>query len=148
LDLLPSGAFNAVALQGVLKEYLHPRVQGLEVFWVEDANAGGLGVGVISVPTLPVGQRFVLMKQVLSEGESVPQIVFGIAIRRGSNSVPLTVEQLHRMCQEGRSTVSERLTRIEAKLDALSRAGETTVSPPGFDAGVLEERLKRMLGDG
>ncbi len=31
----------------------------------------------------------------------VPQIVFGIAIRRGSNSVPLTVEQLHRMCQEG-----------------------------------------------
>ena len=88
------------------------------------------------------------MKQVLSEGESVPQIVFGIAIRRGSNSVPLTVEQLHRMCQEGRSTVSERLTRIEAKLDALSRAGETTVSPPGFDAGVLEERLKRILGDG
>jgi predicted HTH transcriptional regulator len=148
LDLLPSGAFNVVGLQGVLKEYLHPKIQGLEVFWVEDADGGGLGVGVIAVPTLPVDQRFVLMKQVLSEGEPVPQIVFGIAIRRGSNSVPLTVEQLHRMCQDGRSTVSERLTRIEAKLDALARAEETTISPPAFDPDVLEERLKRILGDG
>src|SRR5207244_2725189 len=51
-DLLAENSFNAQAIQGVLAEYLYPRVQGLQVSWVEGVDSAGLGVGVISIPQM------------------------------------------------------------------------------------------------
>src|SRR5262245_4820938 len=52
LDLLTETSLNVPAIQGVLAGHLYPRVPGIQVSWVEDANSAGLGVGVISVPRL------------------------------------------------------------------------------------------------
>jgi len=123
VDLLAEAAFNVGAIQGVLNEYLHPRLQGLTVVWVQDLATAGQGVGVISIPALENDRRFVLMKRVLDAGTLLPQIVFGIAVRRNSNSIPLTVEQLYRMCQDGRSSVPAPHLRIvsDASWDAVHR---------------------------
>jgi predicted HTH transcriptional regulator len=121
LQLLASAAFDASAIPGVLGEYLFPKIPGLSVAWVEDATQTGLGVGVIHVPAMSHDKRFVLMKRVL-DGESVlPQIVFGIAVRRGSNSVPYTVEQLHRMSKKRKIVLTDRLS-------AGLKAAEITVT--------------------
>jgi len=149
LDLLAEATFNVAATQGVLNEYLHPRLQGLTIVWVEDAAGAGQGVGVIRISPLDDDKRFVLMKKVLDAGTLLPQIVFGIAVRRNSNSVPLTVDQLHRMCQEGRSSIPERLTRIEAKLDSYMRDRQQQEAAGHQEAYAQEaqNRIQRVLAD-
>ena len=143
LALMPAAAFNVGSIQGVLNEYLYPRVQGLSVTWVEHVGSAGQGVGVIFIPPMPHDQRFVLMKKV---DATSTQIVFGVAVRRGSNSIPYKVEQLHAMCQDGRSSVAERLARIEAKLDSHLRATEAVEDQAAF-ADEVQGRVQRMLAD-
>jgi hypothetical protein len=146
LALIPEAEFNVNAIAGIARHYLHPRVQGLEVRWVADAGDATLGVGVIYIPVQPPDNRFILMKQVMGEGSPLPQIVFGMAMRRGSNSVPLTVDDLYRMCQDGRSGVAERLTRIEAKIDSQIRT-QNEAREVGWHADQMNERLQRILGN-
>ena len=89
------------------------------------------------------------MKQVLDADTLLPQIAFGIAVRHGSNSIPFTVEQLHRICQEGRSSVPERLVRIEAKLDSYMRDRQQEEAA-GHQEAYAEEaqnRVRRILAD-
>jgi hypothetical protein len=147
-DLLAEDSFNGQAIQGVLAEYLYPRVQGLQVSWVEGVDSAGLGVGVISIPQMATDKRFVLMNKVLDAQTALPQIAFGIAVRRGSNSIPFTVDQLHRICQEGRSSVPERLTRIEAKLDSYIRdRGPHAVEQQEAYAEQARNRVQRIVGN-
>lgn len=149
LELLDAAAFNIGAIQGILNEYLHPTLQGLTVAWVEDVATAAQGVGVIHIPALDNDRRFVLMKQILDADTLLPHIVFGIAVRRGSNSIPLTVEQLHRICQEGRSSVPERLARIEAKLDSYmrDRQQQEAAGPQQAYADEAQNRVRRILAD-
>jgi hypothetical protein len=143
LALLPENAFNVGAIQGVLNEYLYPKVQGLTLTWVEHTASPGQGVGVILIPPMPHDRRFVLMKKVDATSS---QIVFGIAVRQGSNSIPYKVEQLHAMCQDGRSGVAERLARIEAKLNSHLRATEAVEDQAAF-AEEAQGRVQRILAD-
>jgi hypothetical protein len=92
---------------------------------------------------MPHDQRFVLMKKV---DATSTQIVFGVAIRRGSNSIPYKVEQLHAMCRDGRSSVAERLARIEAKLDSHLRSTEAVEDRAAF-ADEAQDRVQRLLAD-
>src|SRR5688572_1265601 len=101
---IADAAFNRVAIEGVLREYLYPRLQGLDVRWVADAATPGQGVGVIFIPQMEHDKRFILMKKVIDTDSRSRHIVFGIAVRRGSNSLPFGIDQLHQMCQDGRST--------------------------------------------
>jgi predicted HTH transcriptional regulator len=148
LALVHQGALNIAAIEGVIAEYVYPSIQGLQVSWVEDIAGTGVGVGVISIPLVPLDRRFFLMKKVLDEGTPLPQIAFGVAVRRGSNSIPFNVDQLYRMCQEGRSTVAERLARIESKLDTvLQEPAQPPVHPQENNAELVRQRIQRILGD-
>ncbi|SRR6266849_6433318 len=68
LTLLQEASFNITQIQGVLRDHLHPNVQGLEVRWVESVDGNGQGVGIIYVPEQPQDRRFTLMMSVIDEG--------------------------------------------------------------------------------
>lgn len=145
LDLIAEASFPAGQVSGVLKEYLYPPVAGLEVGWIENEGGGDQGVGFIRVPAQP-DRRFTLMAQVVDENSQLRRFVFGFSRRHQSGNIPLTVEQLHKICQDGRSTGAERLTRIENKLDHLvSMAESAEVTEPQSYAEEMEERLKRII---
>jgi hypothetical protein len=145
LDLIPETAFDRNAISGLLGEFLYPVIEEVDIRWVEDKATKGLGVGVIQVPTLPRDDRFVLMRRVIDEGVEIKQIVFGYAVRQGAHTKVLTIEEIHRICQHGRTSVAERLYRIEGKLDqVLSRlpsGGANTASQPALAA------LKKLIGE-
>lgn len=149
LDLLAKASFNVAGIEGVLKEYLYPRIQGLSVRWVEDAAGQGLGVGVIAIPAAPQDRRPVLMNRVVDETTALRQIVFGFAMRTGSSSVPHTVERVHQMCQDGRSSLAERLTRIETKLDShlRDRGADDENHQQTTLAELAQSRVQRLLNE-
>lgn len=147
-ELFQQNSFNAAAIASVLSDHLYPKLQGLSVSWVENIASPGQGVGVILIPPVDHDKRFVLMQRVLDTDTRSRQIVFGIAVRRGSNSIPMTIGELHRMCQEGRASVPERLTRIEAKLDTCirDRGREGSIDTATY-AEEARNRVRRVLVD-
>ena len=148
LELLAQASFNVAGIEGVLRDYLYPRIQGLGVRWVEDAAGQGLGVGVIAIPVMPHDRRLVLMTKVVDEASELRQIVFGFAVRTGSNSIPHTIDRVHQMCQDGRSTVAERLTRIETKLDSHLRSQNAEAAgQQAALADLAQNRVQRILAD-
>lgn len=148
LDLLPQASFVVAQIQGVLREYLFPNLQGLDVQWFENADGNGQGVGVIHVPEQPQDRRFTLMVQTIDEGVQLRRFVFGFVRRLKSATIPLTVEQLHDICQNGRSSSAERLTRIEEKVDHLivlnEEARQESVEQETY-AAEMERRLNEII---
>lgn len=127
-QLIPDQQFDPQRTAGILREYLSPVPDGLRVYWTEHSTQAGLGVGVIHVPPQPTAARVVLMARAFDDDALVKRIVFGIARRDGADSHPSGIEELHVLLQNGRSPTAERLTRIEAKIDALAAALSTLTS--------------------
>lgn len=152
LELITESGFSQTKVVGVVREYLHPSIQELSVAWVEDIAGSGSGVGVIFVREQAIDRRFVLIKQVVDSSVTVKQFVFGFAQRHDSHNTPLTIEQLHNMFQNGRKTSSERLSRMEGKIDHLIRISESfeersvPETRESSDKRVAE-RLKDILGE-
>lgn len=150
LGLLPTAEFNAGQFSGVIAEYVFPVIKGLEVKWIESTETPGLGLGCITVPAQSADDQPFLLKRVYEGDTEIQQIVFGIARRVGSSNVPMTLEQLHRAVLQGKASVPERLTRMEAQLtEILARLGAAPApqGPETVPADALAERIRRVFGD-
>jgi hypothetical protein len=113
----------------------------LNIRWVGSTDDITKGVLAISIPTQDEARKYFLTARVFEGTEQIEQAVFGIFRRVSSGNDPFAVAQLYALTQQGRSSVAERLTRMEAKLDA-SLAG----SRPIVDArSQLEDRVRRIL---
>jgi len=119
LDLLPEKKFDRQRYEAILREYIHPRISDLKVKWIQDINSPKKGIGYVHVPPQHQDNKYFLIKREFDENESIRQIVFGIAERKGSSNQPLTIKELHKTVKNGKSEMAQRLTRIEEKIDLL-----------------------------
>ena len=141
LDLRPRTEMPVERYSGVIRDYIHPSITGLDVRWVGSAANPGEGVLAIFIPAQDEARKYFLTARVFEGTEQVEQAVFGIFRRVNSGNDPFTIAQLYALTQQGRSPVAERLTRMEAKLDVSLAA-----SRPVVDArSQLEERIRRLL---
>ncbi len=144
LDLLPAANFPIARYEGIIGSHLHPRIDGLQVTWIEDLHTPGLGIGCICVPRQVEDRKFFLIAKVVDEGETQKEIVFGIIKRKDDDNDPVPVEDLYRMMQNGRHTTAQRITGIDEKLDVLLEAireqPRTQEAPADLDL-----RIKRIL---
>ena len=145
LDLIKEGSFQAKRYGGVIKEYTYPQIDGLDIRWVENGSSG-LGVGLVFIPIQKEEKKPFLIKRLVENNEEMQQIVFGIARRMGPSNDPLTVAQLHEMVKNGKSPNSERLTRIENKIDVVIERVSESVAPHTSTAN-LDQRINRILNE-
>ncbi len=118
LDFVSNGQSLISPIHGVVKQYVYPQIKDLRIDWFpsQDIQAG---LVAIFVPRQDDDRKYFLITKTVEDGEEVKGIVVGIVSRYGADSVPLTGKELHRQIREGHSTVSQRLTRLEAKFDSL-----------------------------
>ncbi|MBV9880968.1 MAG: ATP-binding protein [Gemmatirosa sp.] len=153
LDLVPPDAVKPSALEGIIREHVHPPIPDLSVSWVEDVAGRGLGVVVIRVPAQQHDVKPFLTLRVVEDGHVIKQTVVGYAIRVESGAEPFSPTRLHEAMKQGMNSVAQRLDRLEAKLDALIESRETQASEPRAvapstpDLVLLNERIARLLGD-
>jgi len=145
LDLLPQTAFPAVQMGGLLNEYVRPRIKDLVINWVPSLTDSTEGLGYIYIPRQFDEQKFFLVTRILEDGQSLRQIVVGIALRKGSGNIPLTPDELHRYIRDGYSPTAKRLTRVEEKMDRLLASSRPTT--PSAPESELDARVRRLLGD-
>jgi len=127
LDLVPRESFNPGRYSGIIAEYVHPRIAGLDVAWTPSQTDPRSGVGVILVPPQRDDDKPFVIARVVEDGAALKHIVFGLARRKGADSVPLTAVEIQGALRKGMDTISQRLSRIEAKLDAVVRSSEPTL---------------------
>jgi hypothetical protein len=98
---------------------MYPQIKDLQVDWFPSRDIPEAGLVSIFIPRQEDDRKFFLITRTVEVNEEVKRIVVGIAYRTGADSIPLTPQELHRQIRDGHSSVSQRLTRIEAKIDSL-----------------------------
>jgi predicted HTH transcriptional regulator len=144
LDLLEKTEFDQSYIKGVIKEHIHPEIENHDVKWVEESNKTKKGIGYIYIPPQRQDNKLFLTKNILEDGVKLKEIVFGISIRNESSSEPLTIQQLHSKIKHGMSSNSERLTRIENKIDMI-RNSISVVDTEKNQNKLLDNRIKDIL---
>lgn len=140
LDLQLQTALPESRYAGVIREYIRPTIVGLEVRWLGSAEAPAVGVMAIAIPRQEESRKYFLTGRVVEGTELVEQAVVGIFRRVNSGNDPLTMTQLYQLTQSGKSPMAERLSRIEARLDAAISDSRAVV-----DARTqLEQRIQRL----
>ena len=143
LNLVAQTEFNARKFEGIIKEHVYPEIVGLRVDWVECATRTGQGVGVVWVPRQEESKKPFLMTRVIEDGQELKQIVFGIAKRVGSSTLPITLTSLYSLVQNGNSDTAQRLTRIENKIDSILKASDKQVDLSADRD--LEAKIKKII---
>ena len=150
IDLHREEEFPVEKYDGIIKEYVHPRIKDLSIRWLKDSNNEDIGIGCIEVPRQDQNTKPFLIKKIVEDSAILKQIVFGIAQRTDSSSNPLTIDQLHQKVKYGMSTNSERLTRIEDKVDSLIEDTQESKRRALYEESnapikALENRIQRIL---
>lgn len=142
VELFGADELNLATYRSVVLEYVYPEIKGLEVEWVASGTDSNVGVVYIYVPQQSADSMPFLIKNVVEKGQRLKHIVFGMSRRVGAASVPLTVHELHHRVKHGMSTVAERLTSIEQKLDEVLQRKPTR---EGTSLSRLAQRVRDIL---
>jgi hypothetical protein len=155
LTLIPAARFNDAQYRGIITDYIHPEIQNLAVSWSHGEGVGD-GLGIIFVPPQPDERKPFITAKVVEDGDHLKHIVVGFVERVAAGNEPLSPKRIQELLRKGRDGTSQRLTRIEERLDQLTRTQlipavpavnqveqPTVVSP--FDAELLDARIHSML---
>jgi hypothetical protein len=144
-DLCTQAEFDVAQYQGLIRDYIHPAIKYLNVYWAAVNEEATLGLGVIEIPAQSSKLKYFLIARVVDAGTQIKQIVFGLAKRSYSASDPLSVVELYRHMQDGKNTVPQTLARLEEKLDGLIQAQARPAAPERNPEDLYAERTARLL---
>jgi len=141
---IPEAAFPVGQYEGVIRSHVYPEIQGLGAGWRKLANSND-GIGIVHVPAQHPDLGPFLIVKVVADEEYLKQVVVGYAERTGSSNEPLPTRKLHAALKKGRDTHSQRLTRLETKVDLLIEHIVPAVQAEAQDFQVLTSRIDSIL---
>jgi hypothetical protein len=144
-DLCTQEEFDVAQYQGLIREYVYPRIKDLNVYWTAVNEEVTQGLGVIEIPAQSPKSKYFLTVKVVEAGTQIRQVVFGLAKRTNNANDPLTVAELYWLMQNGKQTVPQTLARLEDKIDELIQAqARPDTHPPSRDE-LYADRIARVL---
>jgi hypothetical protein len=138
-------AFDEERYKSLIREYVYPVIEGLNAYWVPVNADETQGLGIIEVPAQNPDRQYFLIANAIDGGSRIRQFVFGIVRRNGSSNDPFTIDQLHQNIKKGKSPLTQALSRIEDKLDAVLGRGRPTSAPDPEE--FYAARAARMLDE-
>lgn len=143
LQLMAKADFSVDYWLDIINSFIHPEIRDIKIGWVEEKNNKDIGLFYIYVPKQDNDKKYFLIKTVNEEGVFLKKIVFGLAIRDKSNTNVKTINQIYQMIKKGAGSDSERLDRIENKLDLIFESGVPIV-PQKNSLDKLKDRIKEI----
>ncbi len=139
----PVTAFPVQSYLGMLDHYIHPELEGLQVYWKPDGGGSNTGVGIIEVPPQAVERKYFLISNVVEENKSIKEIVVGLVQRRDTDNIPMDRNQLYQLMQQGKHELPTLLRQIDGKIDALLNQLPAKSLPQQSARDRIAERLRR-----
>lgn len=122
LELVSEAEFNVKKYGGLIKDYIHPQIDGIEIRWQESINEKGKGIGHIFIPPQKETKKyFLITKGIVVEGEKLKDNVVGLVRRRGSSNTPISGKEIYGIMQRGKSDTAQRLSGIENSLAVMHK---------------------------
>lgn len=143
IKLLEKKDFDLEKYRGVIVEYIYPPIVGIEIVWINDLKNTEKGIAYIYVPKQDQNKKHFLIINLIEGNEIVKGIVFGIAQRIESNNDPLSKAKLHKKIQVGMSTTSDKLSKIEEKIDYLIENSSKINNESPISK--ISERINRII---
>jgi predicted HTH transcriptional regulator len=141
LELKPENECLVGSYVGIANDNIYPEIDGIKSGWVEDAEQTSSGVGYIFIPPQIEQKKYFLIKRLVEEEQLQKGIIFGITRRVKSDSIPFSVQEMYNTMQNGKSETSQRLYRIESKIDHLSQIPQKKESA----SERLTDKIKKLF---
>jgi len=136
---------NTVQYRDIIRSWVYPEIDALEVQWKEIAK--GKGVVIITIPPQKTAIKPFLITNAIDDSGKKVEIVFGYAQRRGDVSQPMSVADLQRTLHSGlhyEEHLKEKLDGMETIL-RTSIQGDQMELKKKADGERIEERISRAL---
>lgn len=135
---------NPETYHSVLGEWIYPRLEAVEIRWFPLRDDAARGIVAIFIAPQPEAQKPFLVTKTINESGRRTDILFGYAERRRGNAVPMTVQEIHALIRDGRS--SDRNGRAIDELrhelrEALRDRHVEQHRPPAIARGEVIARL-------
>ena len=114
----PQSLVNSGQYQDVLKQWIYPRLQQVEVKWFPSASDPKKGIFAILIPPqASIHRPFLLTRTLDAKGKHV-EVVFGYVERHRAGVDPMSVQELHGLIKDGFrfETLDQRIENIQATL--------------------------------
>lgn len=120
LELISEAEFDIHKYKGLIKHYIFPQIDNIEITWQKSAEEKGKGIGHIFIPPQEETKKyFLITRGIVIEGEKLKDNVVGLAIRDGSSNEPISGSEIYKIMLNGKSETAQRLGRIENMLAVI-----------------------------
>lgn len=111
----PQNLVNTTQYRDILRTWIYPEIEGLDIGWIETDSVKHTGLVVITIPNQKESTKPFLISKTL-DGEKQIETVFGYAQRKGDVSKPHSVVDLQQALRSGLnygSLLKERFDGVE-----------------------------------
>lgn len=112
----------------VLKTWIYPNLQEMEIKWYESNEHSGKGIIAIIIPKQPATLAPFLLTQTFDDNDKLTEIVFGYSERKRSEVESMNVSRIHTLIKDGQrfDAINNRLDAFEEILQELIKGGLQT----------------------
>jgi Putative DNA-binding domain len=145
----PQTLANPDQWYAVLRTWIYPPLQHVDIRWFPSAGDTTRGIVAIDIPTQPSAQRpFLVTRTIDHQGKRI-EVVFGYIERRRAHAVPFSVEELQILMRDGLcyDLLNQQLEDIQQTLHALraERDREVQLAARRSIDEFLRERIEQAL---
>lgn len=119
VDLLEISKVNISKWEGIIRENVYPRIEGLSCVTIPCKGDITKCVLAIIVPRQEESKKPFLINKMVDDSGKTRAIAYGLAERKQANNDPASVIQIWKWIKHGRSDGTLTLLRIEDKVDAI-----------------------------
>ncbi len=145
----PQALVNPQQYQDVIRAWVYPPVQQVDVRWFPSAVNQERGIVAIFIPPQASARRPFLVMRTIDDRGKQAEVVFGYVERRRATADPMSVQELHTLLRDGLryDALNEQYERIEEGLNQLLVEGTREARLPARPdlAEMLPARVEQTL---
>lgn len=133
------GLINITQYYDILKSWVYPEIEKLDIKWVAVKNDASKGILIIEIPQQPLPLKPFLITRSL-DGKKQVEILFGYAERKRDSSQPLSIVDLQKALRSGfnyENQLEKKLNSFEAVLKQFT----------GYKIGIQQQELDKKKID-
>lgn len=141
-DFVREGEINLNQYQGVIREMIYPKIEGIEPVWIEDKRMAGQGIVCIHIPKQDEKNKMFLVNGYsFDEGKVMKGSIFSIYQRNRSDNTPIGIYKLHELFKKGMSDTVVKLIEINEKIDILLESKDFSLKSP---SDIIDDRIRNI----
>jgi len=132
----------------IIKSWIYPdEIHGLEIYWQKSKDDNSKGILIIRIPAQKEALKPFLICKTVEEENKISEKIFGYAERRGDESDPRKIKDIHRIMRDGLlydKNIESRFNDLESVMQPLLKKRKEE-EQENKDRDVTDKRVNKTL---